>query len=218
MRILSVVSVKIEKKSGYGFLEEIVVRRADQKLYKFKEGDFPDLHLNDIEDMLLLIAQNKLFNLDGDVIVDFVSALKMFTRGIIDKNRVEDVQLCVESYQRKLNLTKPQRSCQHLSVKESYTLNYDPPGIIYEDKIKKKRLMCVDEIYKFCEGTLQSVRIILRERVLNFKFGYNKEMPLREWTTKDKKHSGIMLNKMDDLLFKRQVLRSLEVPVVGRKT
>ncbi|GJS75982.1 hypothetical protein Tco_0725863 [Tanacetum coccineum] len=93
MRILSVVSVKVEKKSGYGYLEEIVVSRADQKLYKFKEGDFPDLHLNDIEDMLLLIAQNKLFNLDGDVTVDFVTSLKMFTRGIIVKNMVEDVQL-----------------------------------------------------------------------------------------------------------------------------
>ncbi|GKC32937.1 hypothetical protein Tco_1040231 [Tanacetum coccineum] len=69
----------VEKKSGYGYLKEIIVRRADQKLYKFKESDFPDLHLNDIEDMLMLIAQNKLFNLDGDVIVDFVTALKMFT-------------------------------------------------------------------------------------------------------------------------------------------
>ncbi|GJV06775.1 hypothetical protein Tco_1344431 [Tanacetum coccineum] len=98
MRILSVVSVQIEKKSGYGYLKEIVVRQADQKLYRFKEGDFSDLHLNDIKDMLLLITQNKLFNLDGGVIVDFVIALKMFTRGIIVKNRVEDVQLGVKSY------------------------------------------------------------------------------------------------------------------------
>ncbi|GJW31567.1 hypothetical protein Tco_0051599 [Tanacetum coccineum] len=52
-----------------------------------------DLHLNDIEDMLLLIAQNKLFNLEGDVIMDFVTALKIFTRRIIVQNRVEDVQL-----------------------------------------------------------------------------------------------------------------------------
>ncbi|GKE95743.1 hypothetical protein Tco_1580598, partial [Tanacetum coccineum] len=56
MRILSAVSVQVEKKSGYGYLKEIVVRGADQKIYKFKEGDFQDLHLNDIEDMLLLIA------------------------------------------------------------------------------------------------------------------------------------------------------------------
>ncbi|GKC43970.1 hypothetical protein Tco_1061692, partial [Tanacetum coccineum] len=141
----------VEKRSGYGYLKEIVVRRADQKLYKFKEGGFSDLHLNDIEDMLLLIAQNKLFNLDGDVIVDFVTALKMFTRGIIVKNRVEDVQLGVESYQRKLNLTKPQRTCQHFSVKEPYTPNYDPSRIIYEDKNKKKRLMRADEVHKFCD-------------------------------------------------------------------
>nr|GFB23180.1 hypothetical protein [Tanacetum cinerariifolium] len=79
MRILILVSVHVEKRYGYGYLNEIVVRRADQKLYKFKEGDFLDLHLNDIEDMLLLIAQNKLFNLDGNVIIDFATALKMFT-------------------------------------------------------------------------------------------------------------------------------------------
>ncbi|GJV98517.1 hypothetical protein Tco_1553769 [Tanacetum coccineum] len=70
----------VEKRSAYGYLKEIVIRRADQKLYKFKEGEFLDLHLNDIEDMLTLIVENKLFNLDGDVIVDFVTALKMFTR------------------------------------------------------------------------------------------------------------------------------------------
>ncbi|GJV96671.1 putative reverse transcriptase domain-containing protein [Tanacetum coccineum] len=215
IRILSVVSIKIEKRSGYGYLEEIVARRVDQKLYKFKEGDFLDFHLNDIEDMLLLIAQNKFFNLDGDVIVDIFTALKMVTRGIVVKNRVKEVQLGVESYQRKLNLTKPQRSCQNLSIKEPYTPNYDPSGIIYEDKRKKKRMMRVDEIHKFCDETLQSVRKILRERLLNFKFGYNKDMPLREWTTKDKKRSGIMLNKIDDRLFKRRVLRSLEVLVLA---
>ncbi|GKB69011.1 hypothetical protein Tco_0930423, partial [Tanacetum coccineum] len=56
--ILSVVSVKVDKQHGYGYLEEIVVRRADRKLYKFKEGDFINLHLNDIEDMLILVIQH----------------------------------------------------------------------------------------------------------------------------------------------------------------
>ncbi|GKF00588.1 hypothetical protein Tco_0027511 [Tanacetum coccineum] len=62
------------------------------------EGDFSRLHLNDIKDMLLLVAQNKLFNLEGDVIVYFITALKMLTRSIILKARVKDVQLGVESY------------------------------------------------------------------------------------------------------------------------
>ncbi|GKD49733.1 hypothetical protein Tco_1278709, partial [Tanacetum coccineum] len=60
-------------------------------VYKFKEGDFVDLHLNDIEDMLLLAVQHKLFQLDGSDIVDLIMALRMFTRSLIIKRRVEDL-------------------------------------------------------------------------------------------------------------------------------
>ncbi|GJS37897.1 reverse transcriptase domain-containing protein [Tanacetum coccineum] len=70
-----VTNVKINKWYGYGHLEEIKVRREDQQLYKFMKGDFQRLHLNDIEDMLLLVVQNKLFNLKGDVIVDLAVEL-----------------------------------------------------------------------------------------------------------------------------------------------
>ncbi|GKD09117.1 hypothetical protein Tco_1188802 [Tanacetum coccineum] len=56
MRILSVTSVTVYKWYSYGHLKEINVRRADNKLYKFMEGNFPRLHLNDIEDMLLLVV------------------------------------------------------------------------------------------------------------------------------------------------------------------
>ncbi|GKC81925.1 hypothetical protein Tco_1137642, partial [Tanacetum coccineum] len=69
MKILSVIRVKVDKQFGYHYLEEIVVRRANKE-YTFKEGDFPSLHLNDIEDMLILHVQNKLFNLPGDDIVN----------------------------------------------------------------------------------------------------------------------------------------------------
>nr|GEY16445.1 hypothetical protein [Tanacetum cinerariifolium] len=39
---------------------------VDKKLYKFKEGDFKRLHLQDIEDMLLLLVQQMLTNLTID--------------------------------------------------------------------------------------------------------------------------------------------------------
>ncbi|GJR50713.1 hypothetical protein Tco_1401234 [Tanacetum coccineum] len=52
--LVIITQVKVMRKHGYGYLEEIVVRRADNDLYRFKEGDFPRLHINDIEDMLLL--------------------------------------------------------------------------------------------------------------------------------------------------------------------
>ncbi|GJW49066.1 hypothetical protein Tco_0090417 [Tanacetum coccineum] len=51
-KILGVKSVSVKKLNGYGHLEEVVVKRDNRQLYKFKEGDFIDLHLNDIEDML----------------------------------------------------------------------------------------------------------------------------------------------------------------------
>nr|GEZ79111.1 hypothetical protein [Tanacetum cinerariifolium] len=53
-KIIGVKSVSVKKLHRYGHLEEIVVKRVDRQLYKFKEGDFVDLHMNDIEDMLLL--------------------------------------------------------------------------------------------------------------------------------------------------------------------
>ncbi|GJW21217.1 hypothetical protein Tco_0031839 [Tanacetum coccineum] len=101
--ILGVKSVSVKKLHGYGYLEDIVVKRSDQQLYTFKEGEFVDLHVNDIKDMLLLAVQHKLFHLDGNVIVDFIEALRMFTRSLILKRRVEDLQLGVE------NLNKQKR-------------------------------------------------------------------------------------------------------------
>ncbi|GJV78403.1 hypothetical protein Tco_1509987 [Tanacetum coccineum] len=65
-RIIAVTRLLIMKKYDYVHLEEIEVRREDQKLYKFREGDFPRLNLQDIEDMLLLLVQQKLTNLTID--------------------------------------------------------------------------------------------------------------------------------------------------------
>nr|GEV69771.1 hypothetical protein [Tanacetum cinerariifolium] len=54
------------QKYDYGHLEKIEVRRDDQQLYMFIEGDFKRLRLQDIEDMLLLLVQQKLTNLTID--------------------------------------------------------------------------------------------------------------------------------------------------------
>ncbi|GJT47781.1 hypothetical protein Tco_0973938, partial [Tanacetum coccineum] len=64
----------------YGHLEEIEVRRDDQKLYTFKEGDFKRLRLQDIEDMLLLLVQEKLTNLTIDEQYDLNVALLPLSR------------------------------------------------------------------------------------------------------------------------------------------
>ncbi|GJZ16735.1 hypothetical protein Tco_0552858 [Tanacetum coccineum] len=118
LKHVKLLSVSVKKLHGYGHLEEIVVKRSNQQLYTFKEDDFIDLHLNDIEDMLLLAVQHKLFHLDGNVVIDFI------------------VALCI---------TIPPH-------------HYDPPGIVYEDLNKQKRVLRADELYKFSDGTLNNVR------------------------------------------------------------
>ncbi|GJT87860.1 hypothetical protein Tco_1069577 [Tanacetum coccineum] len=99
-RILTVTHVSVMRKHRYKYLEEIVVRRADNVLYRFKEGDFSRLQINDIEDMLILVVQNRLINFSGDDVADFAIALRMFTRSLVIQKRVEDLHLGVESYQK----------------------------------------------------------------------------------------------------------------------
>nr|GFA03455.1 hypothetical protein [Tanacetum cinerariifolium] len=70
-------------------------------------GDFKRLRPQDIEDMLLLLVQGKLSNLTVEERFAFNVSLWMFTRSVIIQRRVEDLQLGVESYRKRLNLTKP---------------------------------------------------------------------------------------------------------------
>ncbi|GKD70463.1 hypothetical protein Tco_1324553, partial [Tanacetum coccineum] len=79
-QILAGTHVSVMRKYRYGYLEEIVVRRADNDLYRFKEGD--------------------------DV-VDFTIALRMYTRSFVIQRQVKDLQLGVESCQKQINVTKP---------------------------------------------------------------------------------------------------------------
>ncbi|GJU38228.1 hypothetical protein Tco_1191185 [Tanacetum coccineum] len=137
MKVLSVIRILVDKQFGYGYLKEIVVRRAYQNEYAFKKANFSRLHLNDMEDMFLLYVQHKLHNLTCDEIVDLVNALRIFNRSIVIKKRVKDVQLGVESYQTNLIITHPKISCADFPNKEPYTPVYEPRGVIYKNKINK---------------------------------------------------------------------------------
>ncbi|GJV59367.1 hypothetical protein Tco_1465467 [Tanacetum coccineum] len=163
---------------------------------------------NDME--YLKTSNPELFHLDESVIINFIMALLMFTRSLILKRRVKDLQLGVESYQKKLNITKPQKTFPEIKFKEPYTPSYDPPAIVYEDLDKQKRVLRVDELYKFSDGTLKSVRYKIHHRVLDFHLDYNPEMPKRKWTAVDQKRSGLMIELIDKQLQEREIFRNLE--------
>nr|GEW49101.1 hypothetical protein [Tanacetum cinerariifolium] len=125
-RIIAVTRVKLMKWYDYGYLEEIIVRRDDQKLYKFMEGDFPRLNLRDIEDLLLLLVQKKFSSLEIDVIFDLNVSLRMFIRRVVILKLVEDLQLGFKSYQKKLNITKPETFRSEISKMTPHTAYNNP--------------------------------------------------------------------------------------------
>ncbi|GJR80944.1 hypothetical protein Tco_0151729 [Tanacetum coccineum] len=124
--ILAVNQVEVMRKHRYGYLREIEVRRADNDLYTFNEGDFLRLRINDIADMLIVIVHNSLTKISGEDVFDFAIALRMFTRSMVIPKRVDYLQLGVKSYQKKINITKPKTIRPDIRKKDPYTPYQDP--------------------------------------------------------------------------------------------
>nr|GEW44079.1 retrotransposon protein, putative, unclassified [Tanacetum cinerariifolium] len=182
-RIIAVTELKIVEWHNYKHLDWITVRKDDDKLYKFKEGDFKRLRIQDIEDMLLLLRH------------------------------VEDLQLGVKSYQKKLNLTKPNSYRSDLKRKEAYTAYSNPRGFIYQNKDKKNRLMQIDELHKFSDGTLNDVHTALVNRLKGIRMQYFSQSIRRKG---DKDRVASMIQAIDKRLKTRRIMRSLERFIGGR--
>ncbi|GKD43733.1 hypothetical protein Tco_1268378, partial [Tanacetum coccineum] len=105
----------------------------------------------------------KLTNLNVDERFTLNVALRMYTRRIIIQERVKDLQLAVKSYQKKINLTKPDTYLSDISKKTPYTAYRDIQIIIYQDDMNINRLMHTDELHKFNDGTLNHVRTSLND-------------------------------------------------------
>ncbi|GKA79988.1 hypothetical protein Tco_0786584 [Tanacetum coccineum] len=157
MNILSVSSLKTYSKYGYTFLKKIFLRRADYKEYKISKADFKNLHLNDFKDMYLLHLQGKLNHLSGANKVHLSTAVNLWTRNIVIRQRVEDLQLAIESYQTKLNITQPRWDATDFLFKEDYTIVHKPRAVIYRDRNNQKKMMRETQVYKFSDGTLTRI-------------------------------------------------------------
>ncbi|GJZ59902.1 hypothetical protein Tco_0615718 [Tanacetum coccineum] len=130
------------------------VRSSDNKEYEFSYADLPRLSVNDVEDITMI------------------------------KNRVEDIQLGVESYQRTLNLTKPTMFFEGIDQRIPFTMTATHKGSIKENMI--------DMLSKNKLGSS------------------NKRLKGRDWTDYDVKSSKEMLKKIDEILRHIEQLRRLE--------
>nr|GEV28975.1 hypothetical protein [Tanacetum cinerariifolium] len=179
----------------------------DGKLYQFKEGDFKRLRIQDIKDMLLLLVQGKLTNLTVEERFAFNVSLRMFTRSIIIQRCVEDLQLGVESFHKKLNLTKPDTYRSDLKRKEAYIAYSNLRGFIYQNKDKKNRLLQIDELHKFSDGMLIEVCTALDDCLKGIQMQY---LPQSIWRKSDKNRAAAMIQAIDKRVKTRRIMRSLE--------
>nr|GEY25638.1 hypothetical protein [Tanacetum cinerariifolium] len=92
-------------------------------------------------------------------------------------------------------------------------LEYLQGGFIYQNKDKKNRLMRIDELHKFSDGTLNDVRNALDDRLKGIWMQY---LSTTIWRRGDKDRAAAMIQEIDKILKTRRIMRSLEKFVGGR--
>ncbi|GJZ49588.1 hypothetical protein Tco_0603778 [Tanacetum coccineum] len=188
MRILSVVRIEVFPMYGYNYMKKIVLRRADLKEYVIAERDFKYLYPSDFEDLNLVIRQ-----------------------------RVEDFQLGIESYQTQLNLTKPRWDAKGFEYKHDFTVIDSPRAVTFRDKYGVQMIMRFNEIHKFSDGTLHQIDEALDYRVKEFRVNRrNPGLDTRFWTKKDVDRSKEFMFAIQKRLKTRRIFRNLESFVGSR--
>nr|GEU52127.1 E-beta-farnesene synthase [Tanacetum cinerariifolium] len=99
MRILSVVKIEVFSMYGYDYMKKIVLRRADLNEHIITERYFKYLYPSDFEDLYLLNLQGHLNHLPPKDKKILTTAVNLWTRHLVIRQRVEDFQLGIESYQ-----------------------------------------------------------------------------------------------------------------------
>ncbi|GJU04906.1 hypothetical protein Tco_1121336 [Tanacetum coccineum] len=217
MRILSVVRIEVFSMYGYNYMKKIVLRRADLKEYVIAERDFKHMYPSDFEDLYLLNLQGHLNHLSPEDKKILTTAVNLWTRNLVIRQRVEDFQLGIESYQTHLNLTKPRWEATGFEFKHDFTVIDSPRAVIFRDKYGVQMIMRFNEIHKFSDGTLQQIDEALDYRVKEFQINRtNPGMNTRFWTKKDVDRSKDFMFAIQKRLKTRRIFWNLESFVGGR--
>ncbi|GKB47408.1 hypothetical protein Tco_0898161 [Tanacetum coccineum] len=181
------------------------------------EKDFKNLYPSDFEDLNLLLLQGHLDHLYGSDKWMLSTAVKLWTRNLVIRQRVEDFQLGIESYQTQLNLTKPGWDATGYEFKYNYTITESPRAVVFPVNNNERKIMRFNEIYKFSDGTLTRILEALAYRVKEFKIKrLNPGMNTRFWTKKDVTRSNEFIAAIERRLKTKRIYRNLECFVGGR--
>nr|GEU63435.1 hypothetical protein [Tanacetum cinerariifolium] len=145
------------------------------------------------------------------------ASYEVSTRNILIRHRVEDLQLGIESYQTKLNITQPRWDENDFLFKEDYIIVHKLRAVIYIDRNNQKKMMRETEVHKFSDGTLMRILEKLDYMVKDYElFKYNPGMKSRIWIEDDKRRSQEFIKLIQRRLKIRRIFRNLESFVSGR--
>nr|GEX92091.1 E-beta-farnesene synthase [Tanacetum cinerariifolium] len=145
------------------------------------------------------------------------TAVNQWTKHLVIRQRVEDFQLGIESYQTQLNLIKPQWDATGFEYKHDYTVIDSPRAVMFQDKYEVQMIMRFNEIHKFSDGTLQKINEVLDYRVKEFRINrMNPCLNTRFWTRKDVDRSKAFMFSIQRRLKTRRIFHNLERFVGGR--
>nr|GEX07113.1 hypothetical protein [Tanacetum cinerariifolium] len=114
---------------------------------------------------------------------------------------------------KKLNLTRPDTYRSDLKRLPTYSTYSNPRGFIYQNKDNKNKLMRIDQLYKFSDGTLNDVRTAFDDILKRIMMKY---LPQTYWKKVDKDRAGAIIQVIDKQLKNRRIIWSLE-KFVGRR-
>ncbi|GJR54083.1 hypothetical protein Tco_1404604 [Tanacetum coccineum] len=209
-KIVQVIKTFWELGHEHKFITEIVARRANDCIVSITEPDYKNLNKNDIEDMYLLIMNNKVPDYAD---TGLLWSLSVFIRSSVIWERVHDFQLGIESYQQKINLTAPTITFPGIEECDVFSIVYEPVhGIIYTNSKKEKRVMRPSEIHKFCDATLRRTLEGLKSYYNDVKYGYVQ----KELTNDELEFLKLFEEEIEVRLKYRDQMRRWEMYVNGR--
>nr|GEU41569.1 integrase, catalytic region, zinc finger, CCHC-type, peptidase aspartic, catalytic [Tanacetum cinerariifolium] len=173
--------IKAFSRYGYDYLKEITLRIADYQEYTIAEKDFKSLYPSDFEDLNLLLLQ-------------------------VIRQRVQDFQLGIKSYQKHLNIYKPGLDAKGFEYKHDYIIFDSPRAVVFPVGNNERKIMRLNEIYKFSYGTLTNIMEALDFRVKEYKVSrLNSGMNTRFWTDKDVARSKEFIHAIERRLKTKRI-------------
>nr|GEV27048.1 copia protein [Tanacetum cinerariifolium] len=200
-------------------LPSVVIREpeADLNEHIIAERDFKYLYLSDFKDLHLLNLQGHLNHLPPKDKKILTTAVNLWTKHLVIRQRVEDFQLGIKSYQTQLNLTKPRWDATCFEYKHDYTIIDSPRAVTFWDKYGVQIIIRFNEIHKFSDDTLHQIDGALDYRVKEFKVKrMNLGLNTRFWTRKDVDRSKEFMFAIQKRLKTKRIFCNLESFVGGR--